>query len=457
MRRDRTAGFSGWRIVAFAALGLAMTAPGQTIGVSVFIDPMLADLDLTRSQLSGAYLVGTLLGALTLPVTGRALDRMGVRRLMTVVGVGFGIALAGMAGVAGLVSLGLGFTGIRMLGQGALSLVSTTSVALWFDRRRGLALGVCTAVGVALMSLAPVLLTRVITAVGWRTSWLLAAAAVWLVVLPIARFGMRDSPASVGQAVDGVRPQPGRRPPVRDGWTRSEALRTPMFWAVTLAVAASSMIGTALMFHQISLLGERGLTPVQAAANFLPQTAAVIVATLSMGWLIDRVQPRFLVLSAMVSLGLAMVLVQVAAPGWRAVAFALALGAANGAMRAQEAAVFPRYYGTAHLGAIRGLVMAASIGSTSLGPFALAVGFDTFGGYGPALNVLLVLPAAAAVLALVAPVPDAAALRRLRSSGAAPGTVGARDASAAHTATQEHGASQPPTAPAERPAPPSHD
>ncbi len=292
-RRRRCAnrnGFSGWRIVVFAALGLAMTAPGQTVGVSVFVDPMLADLEVTRSQLSGAYLVGTLLGALTLPVTGRALDRFGVRALMTVVGAAFGLALAAMAGVAGVITLALGFTGIRMLGQGALSLVSTTSVALWFNRRRGLALGLCTAVGAALMSLAPVGLTRVIHAVGWQATWVLAAAAVWLIVLPIARLGMHDDPASIGQQVDGVQPQPGASQEA-EGWTRAEALRTPMFWAITLAVAVSGMIGTGLMFHQISLLGEHGLTPVQAAANFLPQTAATITATLAMGWLVDRLRP----------------------------------------------------------------------------------------------------------------------------------------------------------------------
>lgn len=52
--------FSGWRIVALAALTMAVTGPGQTVGVSAFVDPMIDGLDLTRSQVSGAYLVGTL-------------------------------------------------------------------------------------------------------------------------------------------------------------------------------------------------------------------------------------------------------------------------------------------------------------------------------------------------------------------------------------------------------------
>jgi hypothetical protein len=74
LRRRRTAssalgpdGFYGWRIVGLTALLTAMTAPGQTVGVSVFVDPMIQALELSRSQMSLAYLVGTLAGAIGLP------------------------------------------------------------------------------------------------------------------------------------------------------------------------------------------------------------------------------------------------------------------------------------------------------------------------------------------------------------------------------------------------------
>jgi hypothetical protein len=69
-----------------------------------------------------------------------------------------------MAGVGGLASLLVGFIGIRMLGQGALTLTATTSVTLWFDRRRGAAVGLTSAIGQALMSLAPLALAAGIPA-----------------------------------------------------------------------------------------------------------------------------------------------------------------------------------------------------------------------------------------------------------------------------------------------------
>jgi MFS family permease len=400
--------FSGWRVVALAAVALGMTGPGQTAGVSVFVDPMMAALDLSRSEVSTAYLVGTLGGAVAMPRVGRLIDDRGARVAMALVGGGFGVVLAAMAGVVGLVSLVLGFTGIRALGQGGLSLVATTSVAPWFSRRRGLAIGVTTAVGSALLSLVPILSAAVIGLIGWRRAWLVLAVLVWAIVVPIALRGLIDRPGDVGQQVDGD-PVPLAGDPVTQvrhaDLTRVEALRTPMFWAVAAAVAATGMIGTGLAFHQIDLLGEQGLTPVEAAANFLPQTVAALLATLLVGSMVDRFAPRWVLVVSMALLAGAMVAVPFVSPGLAAAAYGMAVGAAGSSVRALEAAAFPKVFGIAHLGAIRGVVTAISVASTAFGPLALSLGRDLTGSYVQVLLWLLVFPAAVAVFGVLAPEP----------------------------------------------------
>lgn len=77
-----------------------------------------------------------------MPLVGRAIDRYGLRRVITVVAAVFGAILIALSLVTNLVGLTVGFVGIRMAGQGALGLVATTTVAYWFDMRRGLALGI---------------------------------------------------------------------------------------------------------------------------------------------------------------------------------------------------------------------------------------------------------------------------------------------------------------------------
>ena len=75
-------GPSGLNFVC-AVLASALTGPGQTIGVSVFIDHFVDDLSLSRPQVSTAYLIGTLTGSIFLPAVGRFIDRNGVCLLYT--------------------------------------------------------------------------------------------------------------------------------------------------------------------------------------------------------------------------------------------------------------------------------------------------------------------------------------------------------------------------------------
>lgn len=123
---------------------------------------------------------------------------------MLIIGVAFGAVLVGMAGVRGIVALTAGFIGIRLLGQGSVSLTSTTAVALWFDRFRGVAIGLSNAVGGGLMSLAPLVLDVAIARFDWRIAWVLAGVTVWVVVVPIARWGLRNNPAEIAQRLDGT-------------------------------------------------------------------------------------------------------------------------------------------------------------------------------------------------------------------------------------------------------------
>lgn len=397
-------GFYGWRIVVFAAIALALTGPGQTYGVSVFVDPMIEDLGISRTQMTTAYLIGTLVGALALPWIGQAIDRFGVRRTMAIIGALFGGLLIGMSLVSNIVGLTAGFIGIRMMGQGALNLTATTAVALWFTRKRGLAMGIVAAAGGVGMTLIPLLSERLIVDIGWRNTWLVEGLAVWVIVLPIALLGIRNRPSDVGQHVDG---DSATDAPPAEVWgvTRKEALRSSFFWLVTVAVATISTITTAVVFHQIDLLGSRGLTPTEAAANFLPQTVATLIATLGIGALADRVSPRIVLITSMAMMAGGLLLATAVTPGLLAIAFGMLIGAAGGAMRVVEATELPRYFGTLHIGAIRGVVTSVGIAGAAVGPVLFSLGHDVTGNYTAVLLASVALPVLVAFGALLVRLP----------------------------------------------------
>ena len=74
---DRIPFFYGWMIVAAATVGILMSIPGQTMGVSVFTDHLLEATGLSRLSLSNAYLIGTLTSGLLLPFGGMLLESTG--------------------------------------------------------------------------------------------------------------------------------------------------------------------------------------------------------------------------------------------------------------------------------------------------------------------------------------------------------------------------------------------
>ncbi|MGB7362213.1 MAG: hypothetical protein WA931_04170, partial [Rhodococcus sp. (in: high G+C Gram-positive bacteria)] len=75
-----------------------------------------------------------------------------------------------------------------------------------------------------------------------------------------------------------------------------------------------------------------------------------------------------------------------------------------------EAAAYAHYFGTAHIGGIRGVATMISVGSTAFGPLALSIGRDVFDSYVPVVLGLASIPVAVGILAALAPTPTAASV-----------------------------------------------
>ena len=175
---------------------------------------------------------------------------------------------------------------------------------------------------------------------------------------------------------------------------------------VTAAVATISAIATAVVFHQIDFLGSRGLTPTEAAANFIPQTVATLIATLGIGALADRFSPRVVLATSMVMLAGGLALGTAVTPGFVAISFGMLIGASGGAMRVVEATELPRYFGTLHIGAIRGVVTSVGIAGAAVGPLAFSLIHDITGDYTTVLVVSIIVPAAVMVATFTVRLPE---------------------------------------------------
>jgi sugar phosphate permease len=140
--------------------------------------------------------------------------------------------------------LTIGFAALRGATIGGLSLVSQHVINLWFVTRRGMA-GTAASVGVALGGVVfPQIIDALIRAGGWRQAYLTLGVMVAATVLAIGLVLFRDRPELFGLTPDLGAPSRRSRETPEPEFTRGEALRTPVFWTLSLANILVNALGT---------------------------------------------------------------------------------------------------------------------------------------------------------------------------------------------------------------------
>lgn len=408
--------FPGWTMLGIAAAAQYLSAPGQSYSVAVFKDPMRTGLGLSETQFSGAYAFATMLSACLVPWVGRQLDRFGARIVLPLIAAGLGISCFFMSLVQSLPGLYIGFTFVRSLGQGALTLASIWLVGEWFERRRGMATALAGLGGGLSVMTVPLCTHWVITRFGWEAAWTVMAAVVaGLLVVPGILF-IRDRPEELGLFPDGIEPDrddadeaadDGAYDPAAaalakmtaESWTLAEVLRDPTFWKLLSVPATAALVGTGLIFHQVGLLGSRGVPAAWALGLLSVQALFATTMSFPAGWATDRFPSRYILFFAMIVLSAANLLALTLPVVWLIVLYSLLLGLQGSIFRSTAAVVWINYYGRLHQGAVRGMAWSAMILASAIGPLPVAVSIDYWKSYDPALYLFIVLPllAAAAV------------------------------------------------------------
>ena len=387
-----------WLVVIASMCGL-MVGTGAILifATSVFLRPVSAELGITRGDLSGALLVATLFTAISCPIVGWLVDRYGARKLMlaglplyALCVAGFGFMQAQPFWVIPLLYGLLGF-----IGGLQTPIPYAYVVNRWFDRQRGLALGIATA-GVGLgVALLPPYLAWMIGAFGWRQAyWGLAITVLVLAWLPVVLFvrepGLGEAEAQRGVAVAA----PGTELP---GDEASTAFKTRRFWALTIAFFLAVVAINGTLTHIIPLMMDRGIQLQQAAFIFSFAGYAIILGRIIAGWCLDRIWGPYV---AIVFFVIPMIGIALLGTGDTslAVAGAVLCGAGIGAEIDLMAFFVSRYFGLKAYGRIYGLMFAIFNIGTGLGPALSGKAFDAYHSYSQIFTVYGVLLAVTCLL-----------------------------------------------------------
>jgi MFS family permease len=395
-------GFSGWRMLLLAWLAVFFTGPGQTYGTSAFVDPMIAELGMSRSLFSTLYSVGTLISAGTLMLMGRQIDRRGSRLVLTVATAGLALGTVALGSASGPILVLVGFSLTRAFGQGLMGLAARTLVPHWFVRQRGRAFSLLGLAATFSLAIIPPVHERLISWLGWRAAWYVDGAFLAIVLVPIFYRFLRDRPEDIGEFPDGERPIgddaiAAASAEAERGLTLRQAFRTFAFWGLVGASIVPSLVVTGLAFNQVGIFTDKGLPSSLAATTFTVESLAALPTTLAIGWLVDRYPVRYVLVAGQAALALAMVALLLSDGVALALVYAALRGMSGAFWMIGADVAWPQYYGRKYLGSIRGFGFGVGVFGSALGPLPFGIAYDSLGGYTPAIASLLVLPVAAAV------------------------------------------------------------
>ena len=356
-------------------------------------------------------MLGTILASIPQPYIGYWSDRVGIRRMLILVVVLFSLACVFISQVNSLFMLTLAFFFLRLFGQGALELLSTNMLPMWFRERLGRVAGIKNVVGRLLIGSVPIGVLAIIKQVGWRGTYMLAGAVVLGVMLPVALFIYVGRPEDIGEEIEGVdSPQEPvnvklrTSAPVKD-FTLKEAMESRAYWILVLSWIAWAAIATAITFNLLPIFTELGLSEEAAAGMFSLLMIASAIFQILGGALADSVDLKWLVSGALGLYSLAVGALILMPPTMAIMAYTLTLGIGQGLFGGLGNTVWVRYFGRTHLGKIRGSVWTASVAGSSIGPFLMGLAFDRFGNFRFSLIVVASVLAVLAVAGLWATLP----------------------------------------------------
>ncbi|MCB9247580.1 MAG: MFS transporter [Ignavibacteriales bacterium] len=395
--------FYGYVVLLSGTIGVMLSVPGQTVGISVFTDFLIRDLNISRESLSLAYLIGTLLSSFILTYAGKFYDRFGSRVTSMLAGFFLGLALIYLSSLTSINNyiiqfnfpvsnniliftlLVIGFLFVRFFGQGVLTMASKNMVMKWFEKRRGMASAV---MGIAIsfgFSYSPKIFDDLINNFGWQSTWLYIGIFISIIFVIFAFITFRDNPEQFGLIPDGreiiIKRKTAPKFHADKNYTLSEARVTYNFWIFNLTLALQGLYITALTFNIVDIFTKAGLGREDAILIFLPVSVIAVIFQIGGGYLADIIRLKYLLIAQLFGNLISMIGLIFLSEGIPLYLIILGNGIAGGLFGVISSVSWPRFYGTKHLGEISGYSMSWIVAGSAIGPYLFSLLFHLQGDY----------------------------------------------------------------------------
>ena len=409
-RQDPKQIFYGWYLVAVGVFLLSISSLGVFRGMSPLMPVLQKNFGWTRTQISLSSLLTRVEGAALGPIEGFLIDRIGARKMVL---IGFSIMAVGFVlfsfiqnlwqfyAVFILINLGNGIGGW---------LAVVTILNSWFRRKRTIAMaGAMSGILIAGIFVPPY---TIALNHGFRVTVFVFGLIILAVALPCVKI-IKNNPEELGLLPDGAETESDldKSTPSKISqdqeveFTVGQALKTRVFWILTVAHVSSTISLATLSIHLMARLQDIGLSSTTASYIELVSSVVALPSLFVAGWLGDKVSKKYLVALFLFLQGISTIVLTVANGLPLALLFAVFYGIAFGGRIPLMTAIRGDYFGRKAFASIMGWSMLPNGILMAIAPVWAAWMFDTYGSYTVPFLSYAVINLAGALIMLVVKKP----------------------------------------------------
>ena len=399
--------FYGWWVILVSTIGNTVNFGAIIVfSFGLFILPLHEEFGWSRTEISLAYSLAALLYAPVQPLVGKLIDRFSARKVILPSIVFLGLLLMSNYFLTpNLWHFYLAYILMGLLGSGTAPPAYVKVISHWFDRKRGLALGLAMGgFGLGAFVL-PYLTHTLITEFGWRGAYVGLGIIIIAVTVSVVGPFLRETPEHMGLLPDGdITPKQTSRNTTEEkhGMRFSEVRRTSIFWLMVITFVLVSLGVHAVTIHLVPIISDRGIDTKGAAFAASMLGIAVLFARIGTGLLLDLFNAAFIgaCVFALSALGLFLLYFNPES-NYLLYPAVLLIGVTLGAETDLIAYMCGRYFGLLHVGEIYAYFFAIYIMGAVVGPLVMGAVFDNYGSYQPALAAITLFMVIATMLMTV--------------------------------------------------------
>ncbi len=384
----KTRYFYGYNMVA-AGFIIQAVGVGAMFTYGVFFKEFQAEFGWSRAAISGASSLAFLMMGLVGVIAGKMNDRIGPKVIIVASGISMGIGYMLMSRLQALWQLYLIYGMLVGIGFSTHDVITLSTVARWFIRRRGMMSGIVKVGTGSGQFLLPLIATLLIAAYGWRNSYLIIGAAALVIFVAVAQVLSRD-PQGIGLLPDGDSSEScdnGNRSPEKSVTLRAAA-RTRQFWIICIAEFAIFFCLLTVIVHIVPHAMDLELTPPTAVGVLSTIGGASMLGRIVIGTANDKIGGKRSLVLCFILLLSGLFWLNVASEAWMLFLFAVIYGFAHGGFFTVMSPTIAEFFGTGSHGLLFGIVLASGTIGGAAGPLMAGLTFDVTGSYRIAFLIL---------------------------------------------------------------------